>query len=195
MKIIENFKNMFTADGELLIGDDAPPQKVRWQLFLTSFVILYFELICIRWLPSYVRFLGYFMNFILLASFLGIGLGIMVSRREKLRLPDFFVWLFVLIAVTRLSQFELYLPSTQVLYYVAGEEVAPPENSIVLPVIFTLVTVAFIILSRPLGKLLRMLPPLEAYGLDILGSLAGIATFFMMSYFSLPPYIWFFVLV
>jgi hypothetical protein len=195
MKIMENFKDMFTTDGELLVGDNAPPQKVRWQLFLTSFVILYFELICIRWLPSYVRFLGYFMNFILLASFLGIGLGIMVSRREKLRLPDFFVWLFVLIAVTRLSQFELYLPSTQVLYYVAGEEVAPPENSIVLPVIFTLVTIAFIILSRPLGKLLRMLPPLEAYGLDILGSLAGIATFFMMSYFSLLPYIWFFVLV
>ncbi len=169
--------------------------KTRWQLFLTSFVILYFELICIRWLPAYVRFLGYFMNFIMLASFLGIGIGIMMSRSDKLRLPNFFVWIFLLVAVTRLSQFELYLPSMQVLYYVAGEQVAPPENSIVLPIIFFLVTVSFMILARPLGKLLRALPPLQAYTLDILGSLAGIATFFVISYFSLPPYVWFLLLI
>jgi len=192
--LINNLITIFTTRGD--IPDDITiTSKRRWQLFMTSFVILYFELICIRWLPSYVRFLGYFMNFILLASFLGIGLGIMISRRENLRLPNFFVWLFVLIAVTRLSQFELYLPSTQVLYYVAGEEIAPTEHSIVLPVIFFLVTIAFVILARPLGKLLRALPPLEAYAFDILGSLAGIASFFIMSYFSLSPLVWFLVLV
>jgi spermidine synthase len=46
-----------------------------------------------------------------------------------------------------------------------------------------------------LGRMLRELPPLQAYTLDILGSLAGIATFFVISYFSLPPYIWFLILV
>jgi len=193
--VIANLINMFSTYGEMAGGTQVSKKTIRWQLFLTSFVILFFELICIRWLPAYVRFLGYFMNFILLASFLGIGLGILISRRENLRLPNFFVWLFLLIAVTRLSQFELLLPSTQVLYYVAGESVAPPENSLVLPVIFFLVAVAFMILARPLGKLLRSLPPLEAYTWDILGSLAGIAAFFVTSYFSLPPYIWFLLLV
>lgn len=183
--------NMVTSDGET---PPASTGRIRWQLFLTSFIILFFELVCIRWLPAYVRFLGYFMNFIMLAAFLGIGAGIMVSRREKLRLPDFFVWLFLLVTVARLAQFELYLPSTQVLYYVAGEKVAPPENAIVLPVIFFLVAFSFMILARPLGKMLRELPPLQAYTLDILGSLAGIAAFFVMSYFSLPPYVWFLVL-
>ena len=183
---IQNLVNMLTTDGSIPGDPVVPANRIRWQLFLTSFIILYFELICIRWLPAYVRFLGYFMNFIMLAAFLGIGLGIMLSRREKLRLPDFFVWLFLLVTVTRLSQFELYLPSTQVLYYVAGEKVAPPENSIVLPIIFFLVAVSFMILARPLGKMLRELPPLQAYTLDILGSLAGIATFFVISYFSLP---------
>lgn len=190
---IQNLLNMVTTDGTF--PTDAPKGRIRGQLFLTSFIILYFELICIRWLPAYVRFLGYFMNFIMLAAFLGIGVGIMLSRREKLRLPTFFVWLFVLIAVTRLSQFELYLSSTQVLYYVAGEKVAPPENGIVLPVIFSLVTISFVILARPLGRMFRELPPLQAYTLDILGSLAGIATFFVISYFSLPPYVWFLILV
>ena len=192
---ISNLINMVTTDGNIAADSPVPVERIRWQLFLTSFIILFFELICIRWLPAYVRFLGYFMNFIMLAAFLGIGVGIMVSRRDKLRLPDFFVWLFVLVTVTRLSQFELYLPSTQVLYYVAGEKVAPPENSIVLPVIFFLVAISFMILARPLGKMLRELPPLQAYTLDILGSLAGIATFFVISYFSLPPYVWFLILV
>jgi hypothetical protein len=192
--LINNLKNMVTTEGDIP-DDTLTPGKIRLQLFLTSFVILFFELICIRWLPAYVRFLGYFMNFIMLASFLGIGVGILISRRENMRLPNFFVWLFVLIAVTRLAQFELYLPSTQVLYYAAGESVAPPENSIVLPVIFFLVAVSFMILARPLGKLLRELPPLQAYTLDILGSLAGIASFFSISYFSWPPYIWFLILV
>jgi hypothetical protein len=193
--IAGNLINMLTSYGEIPGGDNVTREQTRWRLFTTSFVILFFELVCIRWLPAYVRFLGYFMNFIMLAAFLGIGLGILASRREKLRLPHFFVWLFVLVAVTRLFRFELLLPSAQVLYYVAGELIAPPENSLVLPIIFFMVTVAFMILARPLGKLLRALPPLEAYTWDILGSLAGIASFFIISYFSLPPYIWFLLVV
>ncbi len=54
------------------------------QLWLTSFVILFFELICIRWIPSYVRYMGFFCNFIPLAAFLGIGLGILTARRPRL---------------------------------------------------------------------------------------------------------------
>lgn len=182
-------------EGDASWSSMATVRQIRWRLFITSFSILFFELLCIRWLPAYVRFLAYFMNFIMLASFLGIGLGIMISRREKLGLPNFSVWLFVIIIVTSLSQFQLYLPSTQVLYYAAGESVAPPENAIVLPVIFLLVAIAFMILSRPLGILLTALPPLQAYALDILGSLAGIAAFFIISYLSLPPFVWFLVLI
>lgn len=193
--LIHNLAKIVTSESEFQNESKLPSGKIRWQLFLTSFIILYFELICIRWLPAYVRFLGYFMNFIMLASFLGIGLGIMVSRRGNLRLPTFSVWLLLLVVVTRFSQFELYLPSTQVLYYVAGEKLAPAENSLVLPTIFFLVTICFLILARPLGNLLRALPPLEAYTLDILGSLAGIATFFVISYFSLAPYVWFLILM
>ena len=50
------------------------------QLFLTSFLGLYAELLCIRWMPAHVRFLSYFTNFILLASFLGLGVGILSAR-------------------------------------------------------------------------------------------------------------------
>jgi spermidine synthase len=193
--LMKNLMNLILSDGDIPDSKTASPRFIRWRLVLTSFAILFFELVCIRWLPPYIRFLGYLTNFIMLASFLGIGLGILISRRENLRLPHFFVWVFILVVVTRISQFELYLPSTQVLYYVAGESVAPPENSIILPFMFFLVAIAFMLLARPLGMLLRSLPPLEAYALDIAGSLAGIAAFFIVSYFSLPPYIWFLIVI
>jgi len=47
-----------------------------------SFTILFVELACIRWIPAYIRYLGYFTNFVLLGSFLGIGLGILQARRR-----------------------------------------------------------------------------------------------------------------
>src|SRR5438477_1929469 len=98
------------------------PMSVAWpgalarrkdvQLFLTSFLALYTELVCIRWMPAHVRFLSYFTNFILLASFLGLGVGILSARRRlPLGLPAF-PWLLlgvaVLVAETR---FELRLTS------------------------------------------------------------------------------------
>jgi Spermine/spermidine synthase domain len=164
------------------------------QLFLTSFLGLYAELLCIRWMPAHVRFLSYFTNFILLASFLGLGVGILSARR-KLPLgpktfPLFFLLAAILIAVTK---FELHIGSAGVLYYGAGEGgTAPPENALVLPAAFLLVSLLFVCIGRPLGTLLaEVTPPLRAYALDIAGSLAGIAAFFVLSWFEQPPAVWF----
>src|ERR1700686_1791513 len=61
----------------------------RYRIYLVSFSLLFFELLCIRWIPSYVRYLSYFNNFIVLASFLGIGLGILAARRQRFWFPPF----------------------------------------------------------------------------------------------------------
>ena len=50
-----------------------------------------------------------------------------------------------------------------------------PLNIIVLPVLFALVTALLATLALPLGPLLRSMPPLQAYGWDIAGSMIGIA--------------------
>ncbi|MGE0543977.1 MAG: spermidine synthase [Dehalococcoidia bacterium] len=166
---------------------------VRIRLFLTSFAVLFFELICIRWIPAYIRYIGYFSNFILLACFLGIGVGILVSRRSWW-LPPFPVMLAVLVAAVALNRIEVRLESTEVLYYGAGEDIARAEHYLVLPAVILLVVLAFVPLARPLGPLLGALPRLRAYTIDIAGSLAGIAAFFSMSWLSLPPVAWFSVL-
>src|SRR5437867_2829694 len=99
----------------LLVGD------TRARIFLTSFALLFFELLCIRWIPSYVRFLSYFTNFLLLASFLGMGLGILAARRPRLWLPPFPLLLLLVAVLTAWNKFELRIYSTDVLYYGVGE--------------------------------------------------------------------------
>ncbi len=167
---------------------------LRFQLFLTSFVILFFELACIRWIPAHVRLLGYFINFILLAVFLGIGVGILSGRHKRLWLPPVPLLLFVMVVVVAYNRWDLYLISTQMLYFSSTQAAVKPENWILVPVLFTLVALMFVPLARSLGRLLTALPPLEAYAVDILGSLAGIAAFFVMSLLGLPALIWFSVL-
>src|ERR687883_828478 len=79
--------------GQLLVGD------ARARIFLTSFALLFFELLCIRWIPSYIRYLSYFNNFILLASFLGMGLGIMAARRQRFWFPPFPLLVLLMVVI------------------------------------------------------------------------------------------------
>src|SRR5947209_2735649 len=166
----------------------------RARIFLISFTMLFFELLCIRWIPSYVRYLSYFTNFILLASFLGIGLGMLAARRKRFWFPPFPLLVLLLVYVVASNKFELHIRSIQVLYYGASEVRSGAENYMALPIIFGMVVLCFTPLSRSFGQLFTQVKPLTAYTYDIIGSLAGIASFAAMSYFSLPPLVWFSVL-
>src|SRR5215831_8348645 len=105
----------------------------RARTFLLSFTILFFELFCIRWIPSYVRYLSYFNNFLLLASFLGIGLGMLSARRERFWFPPFPLLVALLVLIIAKTKFTLLINSTQVLYYgIADQQSAQVENFLVL---------------------------------------------------------------
>jgi hypothetical protein len=178
---------------------DTPKQPFiadpRARIFLVSFAMLFFELLCIRWVPSYVRYLSYFNNFILMASFLGIGLGMLSARRKNFWFLPFPLLLLAMVILVALNKFTLLINSTDVLYFGAGEaQNATAENFIVLPIIFGIVTLCFIPLSRMFGQLFTQVKPLTAYTFDIIGSLVGIACFYTISYFALPPLLWFIVL-
>ena len=55
----------------------------RLRLVLLSFLMLFVELALIRWAGSNVVYLSYFSNFVLLGSFLGIGLGFLRASRTR----------------------------------------------------------------------------------------------------------------
>ena len=62
--------------------------RAKVELFLASFLMLFTELVLIRWTGANVTYLSYFSNFVLLGSFLGIGVGFLRARRP----PDLFRW-------------------------------------------------------------------------------------------------------
>src|SRR5207249_121778 len=69
--------------------------RARAELFLASFLMLFVELVLIRWAGAYVVYLSYFANFILLGSFLGIGIGFLRAHRR----PALFPWAPVVLAL------------------------------------------------------------------------------------------------
>src|SRR5215211_4296289 len=69
----------------------------RFRLVLTSGTLLFVELLLIRWIPAEVKYIGFFSNFLLMASFLGIGIGILLGRRRSLDTIAIFPVLLVVI--------------------------------------------------------------------------------------------------
>jgi spermine/spermidine synthase len=162
-------------------------------LFLASFLVLFLELSLIRWMPAYIRLLAYFSNFILLATFLGAGIGCMlagVKRNLILWFPA--VLLLVVAAVDRL-RLEVSIPGTTSIYFTSGtaEQVMPVESTLLLPVLFAIVAILFVTVAQPMGRALSDRPPLRAYAINLSGSLAGVAAFALVSWLSLPPVVWF----
>src|SRR3954471_4929955 len=88
------------------------------RLFLTSGTLLFVELLLIRWIPSTVRYIGFFSNFLLMASFLGIGLGILLGRRIDARgIAVFPVVLAMVVWLATSLELNIQIRSTDELFF------------------------------------------------------------------------------
>ena len=170
------------------------PGNAPLRLFLTAMSILFVELLLIRWIPANVIYVGFFRNFLLMASFLGIGLGILWGRDpRRIRVSPFGPLLLGLVVLVTQVQVAIHLDSPDEIFALGASRGAD-TNFIVLSMLVILTTVIMAGLAVPLGPLLRSMPPLRAYSLDILGSMAGIALFTALSAARTPPVVWFVVL-
>jgi Spermine/spermidine synthase domain len=162
-------------------------------LFVSSFLLLFLEIALIRWMPAYIRLLSYFSNFILLATFLGGGIGCLIAgARRNLTLWFPLALLLVVAAVDRL-RLEIAVPSTTSIYFSSGTtaSVVPVESTVLLPLLFVIVAALFVTIAQRMGRELAARPPLQAYVINLLGSLTGVAAFASMSWLELPPAAWF----
>lgn len=182
-------------------------QRRPAQLFLLGFLTLFVELALIRYLPGSIWNLGYFPNLVLLAVFIGMGLGFVFHGRFR---PPASSWIFsgAALLLFGLVAFVYYrrpvLPGFgQWAGDIGGElyftntplEVRTGEDSLVFAVCFATIVAAFAAISQRTAKLFVALPPLQAYTFDILGSCAGVLAFMLVSWLQLPPYGWFVILV
>ena len=114
-------------------------------------------------MPAYVRLLAYFSNFILLASFLGIGIGCLLASSRR-RLIDWFpaTLLAVIVAVDWL-RLEVAIPSTSSIYFSSGTAapVVPVESTLLLPLLFVAVGGLFVTAAHQMGRQFAGRPPLH----------------------------------
>ncbi|MBI4817614.1 MAG: hypothetical protein HY791_15235 [Deltaproteobacteria bacterium] len=167
------------------------------RMFLTAFAVLTLELAMIRWVGTQVRVAAYFSNLVLIAAFLGIGLGAALGRTKPHWFAATLPILAVVVAVLSLSDllgFVHFVVPDPAMHFWAGSDA---DNwgfirgcGLVL-LCFWAVAIVFVGLGIPFGWLFSELPPLRAYRYDIIGSVSGVVAMSMAAWASLPSPVWF----
>jgi hypothetical protein len=160
----------------------------RLRLFLLSFLMLFVELALIRWTGSNVVYLSYFSNFVLLGSFLGIGLGFLRAKAKVDLFPYAPIALLGLVCFVLFFPVEIDRSGSNLIYY--GGKPSGLPLWVVLPIIFVAVATVMMTIGEGVARVFARFEPLEAYRLDILGSLAGIGMFTLLSFLRMPPFAW-----
>jgi spermidine synthase len=193
--------------GESLSGAAASAKR---DLFAVSALFLFLELAFIRWFPAHVLFLTFFTNTVLLASFLGLSLGCLAARHRRNFLA--LTPLLLLVSLAAGLAMEWVRLALQDIIDVGGNKAAPQMvyfgaearvadvAAFVIPielvagVFFALIAATMVGLGQFLGRRIAAIPnAVEAYMINIGGSLAGILLFQCCSWWLSP--VWWFGLV
>jgi spermidine synthase len=174
------------------------------ELFLLGALILYLELVLIRWIGTEIRVFAYLGNLVLVICFFGAGLGCYLAAA---RVSLWRVGFNLLILVALISNpFRLsWLDLRVVTYLLSGFEDSPVwtwtegltvlhvvAGLVILGVLLYLVAMTFVPLGQILGRALQEHPRIIwAYSLNIAGSLAGVWLFDGSSWVGWPPVVWY----
>ncbi len=182
-----------TSPQRVVIDADPKPDvqpRDRIRLAFASFLMLFVELALIRWISADNVFVSTATNFILLASFLGIGLGFLNARTQR----DFLRWapLTFVALVGFVLAFPVILASLDVGVnpYQGLQGMAALPRPVSLGIIFVLSVAVMAGFGQAVSRLFVRFEPLAAYRLDIAGSVAGIAVFSVLSFLDMPPLAW-----
>lgn len=165
------------------------------RLALISFLILFLELLLIRLISAEIRLFAYLSNLILLAIFIGSGLGMLIKKKLPLTLSS-----ALLLFLTVILTFKLFIPITRFLSPLSDGFIwfQAPWTSwltiiwglILTLFLFALTLAIFIPLGQHLGRFFHQ--PTQRiwfYSLNVFFSLIGILGFNLTSFFSLSPYL------
>lgn len=176
----------------------------RKHLFLVSFLALFVELTLIRWLPANVFSLAYFTNIVIIASFLGLGLGALLYKRFRETFqwfPFILLGFVVIILFLKNSEFILSQPKGEFLwtYYYDNKLSHFSFFNIgffsALTIVFSSVVALMIPIGQKIAKEMGAFNSLQAYQIDLLGSLTGIGVFMVLNFLGMGfPIMWFLII-
>ncbi|MBM3255449.1 MAG: hypothetical protein FJZ08_04035, partial [Candidatus Omnitrophica bacterium] len=172
--------------------------KINLDIFIVSFLILFLEILLIRWISSEIRIFAYLNNLVLLACFLGIGLGCYLSRgRMGNMLVPFILLAFIAVCI----RYEVF---AQITYNLSGFQdthiwwTSKEINflSILVGISSTLTLFLMVLcLFVPLGQMLGRLfdehhNTIVAYSINIGAGILGLWFFNWLSFLNSPPLVW-----
>src|ERR1700733_11879704 len=173
-------------------------------LALISLLSLFLEMQMIRWISSEIRIFAYFKNLVLVACFLGFGLGCYLCRRRvqliALIAPIMALTVILKTPVSPLRQIVGALPQmlgggTEVRIW--GVPSLPTSwlgtllaLAVMVP-LFAVIAMAFVPTGQLVGWYLEQAPDgVSAYSVNVLASLAGIAAYTLLCFLYQPPAVW-----
>lgn len=182
-------------------------------LILISLISLFMQLLLIRWITSEVRVFAYFKSFVLIACFLGFGLGCYLTR-SRIRLALTLVPLLALTLlievpwdpmrrlIMNLSAFIGWFSDVHIFgrAYFTGSPAwglvsAGIAISIVIP-LFGLIALSFVPIGQLVGWYLEnSRRGVRAYSINVAAAMAGIWLFTLLSFLSTTPWMWFAILM
>jgi SAM-dependent methyltransferase len=180
-----------------------PARYLDVSIVVAAALSLLLELAVIRWQSTVFEFFAFYTNFSLLCCFAGLGLGYALAQEDRLLLGSvipLLAWQFALLIGLRfgLSERQLdvirALPFHEQLTMGLGRVHDVPRAVAVyffLAVVFLLTVLTFIPIGQLCGRLMERREKLPAYGLNLLGSLAGVAAMLLLSFLWTPPSVWF----
>jgi len=176
------------------VTTEASPQHVgllsaRLRLIVASALMLFVQLALIRWSGANLVHLSYFSNLILLASFLGIGLGFLRARKPRDLGRYAPVAILVLIAFIFFFPARIEGSSSELIFFTEVRPTGLP-TWITLPLVFLVVAFAMTLLGEITGRAFLAFTALDAYRWDIVGSLSGTILFTVVAFLRSPSWIW-----
>jgi spermidine synthase len=182
---------------------DLTPGYLNLAILGAAALSLFLELAVIRWQSTVFEFFAFYKNFSLLSCFAGLSLGYALADRDRIPLGwtiPLFGWQFGLMIALRFGMPDWWLQSLRILPFreqlnmgLAGSSNLPQAVAIYffLSVIFLLTVLAFLPIGQLCGRLMERCEKRRAYGLNLLGSLAGVVAMLALSWLWTPPLVWF----
>lgn len=164
------------------------------RLFWLSFLLLFAEILCIRWLGYELAIVRIFPNLIVMVALVSTSTGLVAETtrpgvKSKLDHAGVVLAAISLILLGVIFSVPLSLPTLSLRFEGAAGTSVPLAVSVLL-----LLVICIFIIFRKIGVLLAREfdkhEPLHAYSVNLLGSILGSLTIALSSYLGLGPWAW-----
>jgi hypothetical protein len=155
-----------------------------FSLFIVSFLILFAEVMVIRWLGTEIPLIRTLPNLILICIFISTSAGLATHQSNYIK-PVIVIAGSIILTVGLICSH--WLPLRELHLHTGLSSLVCLFFIGALVLVLTLV---FLNIGKRLGREFEKLAPAEAYNVNLLGSMFGVVVFGLVSWLTLSPAAW-----